>query len=73
MHQSEIAQLRERITEEYEAMKQGLTGLAWGNAKHNFIDVRMKRVDHYREQLVNYVGERDADFAICDLYTKVMG
>lgn len=73
MDHSEIARLREQIAEEYEAMKRGLTGLAWGTAKHNFIDMRMKRVDHYREQLVNYVGEHEADFVICDLYTQVMG
>ena len=73
MYKSEIAQLREQITEEYEAMKRGLTGFAWGTAKHNFIDARMKRVDHYHEQLVNYIGEHEADFTICDIYTKIMG
>src|SRR4051812_13588221 len=56
MYQSEVAELRQRILEEYEAMKRGLTGFAWGTAKHAFIDARMKRVDHYHEQLVQQVG-----------------
>jgi hypothetical protein len=73
MHQSEVAQLRQQIVEEYEAMKQGLSGLAWGTAKHAFIDARMRRVDHYHEQLVERVGEQEAVHTIYDLYTQIMG
>jgi hypothetical protein len=73
MHQSEVAQLRQQIVEEYEAMKRGLSGLAWGTAKHAFIDARMRRVDHYHEQLVERVGEQEAAHTIYDLYTQIMG
>jgi len=73
MHQSEIAQLRQQIVEEYEAMKRGLSGLAWGTAKHAFIDARMRRVDHYHEQLVERVGEQEAAHTIYDLYAQIMG
>jgi hypothetical protein len=73
MHQSEVALLRQRILEEYEAMKQGLNGFAWGTAKHSFIDARMKRVDLYHEQLAQQVGDQEADTTICDLYKKVIG
>jgi uncharacterized protein YifN (PemK superfamily) len=73
MSQSEVAQLRQSILEEYEAMKRGLTGFAWGSAKHAFIDARMKRVDYYHEQLVKQVGEQEATHTICALYEQVIG
>lgn len=73
MCQSEVAQLRQRIVEEYEAMRRGMTGLAFGTAKHAFIDARMRRVDRYHDQLAQYVGEQEATQAVCELYTKIMG
>jgi len=73
MSQSEVAQLRQSILEEYEAMKRGLTGFAWGSSKHAFIDARMKRVDYYHEQLIKQIGEREATHTICDLYEQVIG
>jgi hypothetical protein len=73
MAKSEVAQLRQRITEEYEAMKQGLTGFAWGSAKHAFIDARMKRVDGYYDQLAQYVGAQEATQTVCELYAEILG
>ncbi|GCE13724.1 hypothetical protein [Tengunoibacter tsumagoiensis] len=73
MAQSEVAQLRQQIVEEYEAMKRGLSGLKLGSAKHAFIDARMKRVDGYHNQLSQHVGEQDATMAICELYVQVIG
>lgn len=73
MQQSEVAQLRQQIVEEYEAMKRGLSGFSWGTAKHAFIDARMRRVDYYHEQLIAQVGEQEAAHTICDLYTQIMG
>ncbi|GAC1376292.1 MAG: hypothetical protein PVS3B1_20530 [Ktedonobacteraceae bacterium] len=73
MQQSEVAQLRQKIVEEYEAMRQGLSGLALGSAKHAFIDARMKRVDVYCSQLAQHVGEREATQAISELYVQVIG
>lgn len=73
MQQSEVAQLRQKIVEEYEAMKQGLTGLALGTAKHSFIDARMKRVDVYCDHLAQYMGEQEATQTICELYIQVIG
>lgn len=73
MSQSEVAQLRQRIVEEYEAMKQGLSGLALGTAQHAFIDARMKRVDLYCDQLAHHVGEQEATQTISELYVQVIG
>lgn len=73
MCQSEVALLRKRILEEYEAMKRGLTGVASGTSQHAFIDARMRRVNVYHEQLVQYVGEQEATVAITELYVQVIG
>lgn len=73
MYRSEIAQLRQKIVEEYEAMKNGLSGLAWGTSKHAFIDARMRRVDGYHEQLAREIGEQEAGVAVFELYTQILG
>ncbi len=73
MQQSEVTQLRQKIAEEYEAMKRGLSGLAQGTSRHAFIDARMKRVDDYHNQLTRHIGEHAATQAITDLYVQVIG
>ena len=73
MAQSEVALLRQRITEEYEAMKRGLTGLSCGSAKHAFINARMKRVDGYYDQLTQFLGPQEATKIVCELYIDVIG
>jgi hypothetical protein len=72
MCQSEIAELRRKILEEYEAMKRGLSAFTFGTSKHAFIDARLKRVDGYHNQLAEYIGEQEATRTIYDLYTQVM-
>ena len=57
---SEIARLRQRIAEEYEAAMRGLTGLAYGTAKHAFITRRMEQMGTYHETLQRLVGEQEA-------------
>ena len=73
MAQSEVARLRQNIIEEYEAMKRGLTGFAWGYTKHAFIDARMKRVDGYYDQLSQQIGTQEATQTVCELYIEIMG
>ncbi len=73
MAQSEVVLLRQRITEEYEAMKHGLSGLACGTAKHAFIDARMKRVDAYYDQLTQFIGAKESTQVVCELYIEVIG
>ncbi|GLV59040.1 hypothetical protein KDH_58680 [Dictyobacter sp. S3.2.2.5] len=73
MSHSEVALLRKKILEEYEAMERGLTGLASGTAKHAFIDARMRRVDRYHDQLMQYVGETEATLTVCELYIQAIG
>ena len=57
---SEIARLRQRITEEYEAALRGLNGFASGSARHQFITRRLEQIDAYHETLQHLVGEQEA-------------
>ena len=43
MSGSEIARLRQQIQLEYEAAQRGLSGLASGVARHDFIEARMEK------------------------------
>lgn len=57
---SEIARLRQRIAEEYEAAMRGLSGLASGTASHEFITRRMEQMGACHETLKQLVGEQEA-------------
>jgi hypothetical protein len=59
-NRSEVACLRQRIAEEYEAAVRGLTGLAAGTATHEFITKRMEQMGACHETLKQLVGEQEA-------------
>ncbi|GAC1645532.1 MAG: hypothetical protein NVS4B12_11670 [Ktedonobacteraceae bacterium] len=54
---SEVARLLAQINAEYEAAQYGMSGLAYGNAKHDFITVRMENMGHIHNQLHALVGD----------------
>lgn len=54
---SEVARLLARITEEYEATQRGLTGLAQGVSRHDFIATRMDNMGHLHSELQSLVGD----------------
>ncbi len=56
-HGSEVAQLLSQISEEYEAAKRGLGGLACGTSKHEFITARMEHMGRLHNQLQTIVGD----------------
>jgi hypothetical protein len=60
MNQSEVAQLRQQIAEEYQAAKWGLIGLASGASHHAFITAKMERMGRYHERLITLVGSEQA-------------
>ena len=60
MVHSEVAHLRQRIAEEYRAAQWGLSGLACGSARHDFIEAKMDCMGQYQEQLVTLVGQDQA-------------
>ena len=47
---SEVAQLLQQISLEYEAATRGLKGLSAGSAKHSFITARLEQIGAYRQE-----------------------
>ena len=57
---SEVARLREQIQAEYQAAQQGLSGLASGTARHDFITARTEHIGALHEKLAEIVGADEA-------------
>ena len=57
---SEIANIRQKILTEYEAAQRGLSGLASGTARHDFITARTENIGALHERLVGLVGPDQA-------------
>jgi hypothetical protein len=57
---SEIANIRKNIANEYMAARWGLSGLAYGTSKHQFITARMERMEQNCETLQTLVGFQEA-------------
>src|ERR1700730_11705332 len=70
---SEVARLRQHITEEIEAMQRGFSGFAAGVARHEFIRARMEQLGGHQDELAEYVGEDDAAHIMCNIYISQMG
>ena len=60
---SEVAQLLAQISTEYEAAQRGLSGLASGTSRHDFITARMENMGRIHTQLQSLVGD-DAAIAM---------
>ena len=56
-HGSEVARLLSQISAEYEAAQRGLTGLAYGRSKHDFITARMENMGQLHSELQSIVGD----------------
>jgi hypothetical protein len=54
---SEVARLLAQINGEYEAARQGLSGLAQGTSQHLFMTKRMEQIAELHSQLWNIVGD----------------
>ncbi len=59
-NKSEVAQLMSRITAEYEAAQAGLSGLAFGTARHDFINARMENIAVLHQELAHEIGPMQA-------------
>jgi hypothetical protein len=68
-NKSEVVQLLSKISEEYESAQRGLSGLAYGMSKHDFVTARMQRMGHLHNQLQSIVGE-SAIALIADTLSK---
>ncbi len=69
---SEVARLRQQIEMQLVAMRQGLSGLSSGSARHAFITARMERIGAYQERLADQLGENAATLLVYGLYNEVM-
>lgn len=72
MYESEVARIRRQIDEEFAALQQLKSGLAFGTARHDFINRRMHRVDTYSTKLADYVGESEAVEMVYTLYNETI-
>jgi uncharacterized protein YjiK len=63
MAQNEVMRLREQIRLESEVAERGLSGLAWGVSRHDFIEARATRGADYILQLIEE-GKRDEAIAL---------
>jgi hypothetical protein len=54
---SEVARLLKKISEEYEAAKLGLAGLAHGTSQHKIITQKMENMGKWHEELRSLVGD----------------
>lgn len=60
MAESSVAQLLQQIDQEYRAAQSGLSGLASGTARHDFITARTENLGAIHEQLIALVGPEKA-------------
>ena len=63
---SEVAWLRGQIAAEYMAAKWGLSGLAYGTSRHDFITARLEKMGEGQKQLSVLVGEQQATALVAD-------
>ena len=72
MSKSEVAQLRGRIEDEFISMRMGLSGLAAGVAKHQFIEAKMRNLRVHENQLAQHIGGEQAILFSCQAYIRVI-
>jgi hypothetical protein len=73
MSNSEVARLKAQIVLEYESAKQGLSGLAQGTARHDFINAKTERVALAVQQLRGMVGDEEAGRILFEQEEAVAG
>ncbi len=73
MHgKSEVARLRERIEQECQAMRAGLTGYAVVSS-HDAINHKYDAIGGYQQQLEPLVGADEAARMTVEIYRETMG
>ncbi len=72
-HGSEVARLLQQIDQECEAARRGLSGLALGTARHDFITARLSHMVACQEQLATHMGEEEAARLLVEHYVQAIG
>lgn len=70
MAESEVARLLREIDEAYQAAQRGLTGLASGTARHDFINVKEEHIALCHKELTTLVGPDQATVLVAEVYFK---
>lgn len=70
MSSSEIALLRRRLAQEYEAGRWALYGLSSGTAQHLFITARFRQMEACHRRLTELVGEELATDYLCEVFNE---
>jgi hypothetical protein len=70
---SEIADLRQHIELEYQAMQNAMRGFAAGHARHAFITARMDGVGYYQHALAAHIGKEAARKFVYERYVAAIG
>jgi hypothetical protein len=71
-NKSAVARLLKQIDLEFEAAQLGMSGLAEGTARHDFINARMDQVGVFETQLATHIGKNEANRLICEHYVKII-
>ena len=70
MSQSEVAQLRQQIADEYAAAHRALYEFA-AVGRHEIITNRFNQAGQYIDQLAQFVGEQEANTMSAQIYIQV--
>lgn len=68
MAKSEIARLLQEIDEAYQAAQWALTGLAYGMARHDFINTKEERIAICHQKLTTLIGPEEATALVAGVY-----
>jgi hypothetical protein len=73
MSMSEIADIRQQIELEYQAMQGAMMLFAEGTARHAFITARMNGVGYYQQALAAHIGKEAAGKFVYERYLAAVG
>ncbi len=68
MAESEVVRLLREIDEAYQAAQWGLTGLASGTARHDFINAKEEHIALCHQELTTLVGREKATALVAGVY-----
>jgi hypothetical protein len=71
-NKSEVARLLKQIDLAFETAQLGMTGLAEGTARHDFIKVKLDQVGVFEAQLAAHVGIDEANRLVCEHCVQII-
>jgi hypothetical protein len=68
---SEVARVLRQIELEYKAAQRGLSALAAGTARHDFINARMENIGTCHQTLKGLLGEQEASKVLTETLERL--